>query len=83
MTFEERNNMVLNMIAEFKVVHDRYTSSTKILTDDEWETYIHSMDENLDKYKGTNLAEFAGRLWMVFLDDTEYMQKRLKSYAKT
>lgn len=78
MTFQERNDYVIQILADFKVLHDKYTSSTALLSDNEWETYINSMENVTSKYKNTNLFDFVGDLQMAFLDDTEKIQKKLK-----
>lgn len=78
MTFEERNGKIGELIADFQQIHDRFTSTTRILTDSEWEEYIESMNAKLNKYKNTNLYDVLANLWMSFLNDTEYVQKELK-----
>jgi len=78
MTFEERNNIVLDEIAKIKTIHDKYTSSSRILTDDEWKQYIDSMLVIPEPHRETNLEDFIGELVMIFLNDTERMQKKLK-----
>ncbi len=78
MTFTERNQIIQNLIGEFQQIHDRYTSTSRILTDSEWEEYIESMNAKLNKYKNTNLYDVLANLWMAFLNDTEYVQKELK-----
>lgn len=78
MTYEERNNTVLKTIAKIKTIHDQYTSSSKLLSDEEWQNYIDDMDAIPDNFRGTNLQDFIGELVMVFLDDTERMQKKLR-----
>lgn len=78
MTFEERNNIILNEISKIKVIHDKYTSSSRILTDDEWKQYIDSMLIIPESHRETNLEDFVGELVMTFLNDTERMQKKLK-----
>lgn len=77
-TFKERNRIIFELVTEFQALHDKYTSSTRILTDEEWETYIHSMEDRLAEYKDTNLFDVAGDLWMCYLNDTEFVQKQLK-----
>jgi len=78
MTFEERNNIVLDEIAKIKTIHDKYTSSSRILTDDEWKQYIDSMLVIPEPHRETNLEDFIGELVMIFLNDTERMQKKLR-----
>lgn len=78
MTFNDRNNMIDDVIQKYKCIHDKYTSGTKILDDEEWPAYIHDMDAITEKYKGTSIADLCGKLCMAFLDDTEYVQKKLK-----
>lgn len=82
MTYEERNNMVLDTIATIKAVHDNYTSSSKILGDDEWQQYIDDMMLIPERFKNTNLQDFVGELVMTFLNDTERMQKKLRGLKK-
>ena len=78
MTFTERNQIIQNLIDEFQQIHDRYTSTSRILTDSEWEEYIESMDAKLNKYKNTNLYDVLANLWMAFLNDTEDVQRKLR-----
>lgn len=78
MTYEERNKIVLKTIAEIKELHDRYTSSSKILNDEEWEDYINNMWTIPEEFKGTNLQDFTGELVMTFCNDTERMQRKLR-----
>lgn len=78
MTFEERNKMIKEVTAAFQELHDKYTSTTQILTSEQWDEYIESMRAKLDTFKGTNLYRMAEELWMSFLNDTEYVQKELK-----
>lgn len=78
MTFLERNDLIDDMLCKFKVLHDKFTSSTKLLTDDEWKEYINSMDAVCEKHKGTNLEGLMWKLCQAFLDDTELVQNKLK-----
>lgn len=78
MTYEERNEMVLQTIAKIKTIHDKYTSSSKILNDEEWEDYINNMWTIPEEFKGTNLQDFIGELVMTFCNDTERMQRKLR-----
>lgn len=78
MTYEERNNTIKDLIADFQQIHDRYTSTSRILTDSEWEEYIESMNAKLNKYKNTNLYDVLANLWMAFLNDTEDVQRKLR-----
>lgn len=80
MTFQERNEMVESILKRFKTVHDLYTSNTRQLTDEEWVKYIDTMEAITAKYKDSNVYDFAGAMQMVFLNDTEYMQKRLRKH---
>ena len=79
MTFEERNKIVLETIAKVQTIHDKYTSSLKILSDQEWKQYIDSMSLIPNPYRDTNLEDLIGDLVMVFLNDTERMQKKLRN----
>lgn len=78
MTYEERNNTIKALMTEFQQIHDRYTSTSRILTDSEWEEYIESMNAKLNKYKNTNLYDVLANLWMAFLNDTEDVQRKLR-----
>lgn len=78
MTFSERNDLIDDMLCKFKVLHDKFTSSTKILEDAEWKEYINSMDAVCEKHKGTNLETIVWKLCQAFLDDTEVVQKKLR-----
>lgn len=78
MTFAERNEMLKGIVDRCAELHSTYTSSTKILTDSDWETYISKMDEISKEYKGTNMAAFVGVVCMAYLNDTEFVQKKLK-----
>lgn len=78
MTYEERNNMAYEAMTKIKTIHDQYTSSSKILSNEEWETYINSMWAIPENFKGTNLQDFIGELVMTFCNDTERMQRKLR-----
>lgn len=78
MTFIERNQMIVEAVAKYMAVHKKYTSSTAILTDDEWQSYVNDMDAVAEEYKLTNMTDLSWKLCMAFLDDTELMQKKLK-----
>lgn len=81
MTFKERNTLIDDAIVRYKVIHDRYTSSTRILTDDEWRRYINEMDTVAEEFKLTNMTCLSWALCQAFLDDTELMQKKLEEVA--
>lgn len=82
MTYNERNQAVLGPITkltiELTAEHDRNTGSSKILTDEEWQTYINNMKGIADKRRGTSLEYIAAYMAQYFLDDTEYVQKELR-----
>jgi hypothetical protein len=78
MTFNERNNIIDEIVGKFKSLHDKYTSGTRQLSDDEWNNYVHDMDAICEGYKHSNLAEITWKLCQSFLDDTEIIQKKLK-----
>lgn len=78
MTFSERNQLIQDALMRYKALHDIYTSSSKQLTDEQWEKYITQMEHTSEKYRDTNIYDLVGRLQMAFLDDTEYVQKRLR-----
>ena len=82
MTYTERNQAVLEpitkLVVELTARHDKYTSSSKILTEEEWRAYIDEMRGVADKRKGTSLENIAAYMAQYFLDDTEYVQKELR-----
>ena len=78
MTFSERNQIIRNAMQYFEQLHEKYTSSVQLLTDEEWENYIKEMDNFLEAHKGSNLEEILWKLCQAFLDDTEMAQKKLK-----
>lgn len=82
MTYKERNSKVVEpinkLIDEFKAIHDKYTSSSKVLSNEEWEEYVYTMSVKTNDLQGTTLFGIANELWMYFLNDTEYVQKELK-----
>ena len=78
MTFTERNKTISELLNDFQAMHDKYTSSTRIMTDDEWTEYVNAMTARVNGFKRTNLYNIASALWMAFLDDTEYVQKELR-----
>lgn len=78
MTFQERNTMMSVLIKKYSTLHSLYTSTAQQLTDEQWETYINQMEAITAKYKDTNIYDFAGAIQMAFLNDTEYVQKRLR-----
>ncbi len=82
MTFAERNTNILNALAQMQVIHDKYTSSSKIMTDDEWDSYFKSMSKVPEQFRGTNLEEFIYNLVVCFQTDTEDVQRRLKNVKK-
>jgi hypothetical protein len=82
MKFSERNNILQEINQKFAMNHDIYTNSARILTDDEWQDYVHRMDAVSNEYKDTNMKQFAADLCMAYLDDTEYVQKKLREVKK-
>lgn len=78
MTFSERNQIIRNALQYFEQLHEKYTSSVQLLTDEEWENYIKEMDNFLEAHKGSNLEEILWKLCQAFLDDTEMVQKKLR-----
>jgi len=82
MTFAERNNQIIEpitkLIADLRAEHDKYTNSSKILTEEEWRAYIDEMRGIADKRKSTSLENIAAYMAQYFLDDTEYVQKELR-----
>ena len=78
MTFSERNQIIKTVTERFEQLHEKYTSSVQLLTDEEWESYIHEMDSFLESHKGSNLEEVLYKLCQAFLDDTEMVQKKLR-----
>lgn len=78
MTFSERNQIIRNAMQYFEQLHEKYTSSVQLLTDQEWENYIKEMDNFLKAHKGSNLEGILWKLCQAFLDDTEMVQKKLR-----
>lgn len=78
MTFSERNQIIRNAMQYFEQLHEKYTSSVQLLTDEEWSEYIHSMDKIIEPHKDSNLEEVLWKLCQAFLDDTEMVQKKLR-----
>lgn len=78
MKFSERNDILEEINEKFALNHRIYTNSARILTDDEWKDYVHRMDVIANEYKDTNMKQFAADLCMAYLDDTEFVQKKLK-----
>lgn len=79
MTFSERNQIIRNVLQNFEKLHEKYTSSVQLLTDEEWENYIKEMDSFLEAHKGSNLEGILWKLCQAFLDDTEMVQRKLKT----
>ena len=82
MKFSERNDILSTIVSRFSKVHDRYTCNALILTDKQWETYLHEMDSIANEYKDSNMSDFTGKICMAYLDDTEIVQKKLKDLKK-
>jgi hypothetical protein len=82
MKFSERNEILSTIVNRFKNIHDKYTCSALLLTDDQWETYLHEMDSVAIEYKDSNMSDFTGKICMAYLDDTEIVQKKLKDLKK-
>lgn len=82
MTFAERNNQIMEpitkLISDLRAEHDKFTSSTRIMTEEDWNTYKGAMDKILAVHVDTRYYHLAEELWMFFLDDTEFVQKELK-----
>ncbi len=82
MTYAERNKKILEpitqLITELQQEHDKYTCSSKIMNNAEWEEYIRAIDNISRKRRGTNLYDIAQYIGQYFLDDTEYVQKELR-----
>jgi len=75
MTIQERHNEVSKILAGLKELHEKYFPPARVLTDEEWETYIAGIWAVADKYKGTNLEDLAGELTMAFSNDIERVDK--------
>lgn len=82
MTFKQRNENLSAIFSRYQVEHDKYTSSNHIMTDEEWKSYMDSMNAIADEYKNGNMDEFSGGVMMAFINDTEVVQKRLKEVNK-
>ena len=83
MTFTERNEILQQINKSYSDIHDKYTSKVSILTDEEWKSYIAEMDAVANEYKSKDMfKDFSGKLCMAYLDDTEYVQKRLREVKK-
>ena len=82
MKFSERNNMLQEMNKRYATVHDSYTSNARMLSDTDWEEYVSKMDEIAAEFKDTNMKDFSGALCMAYLNDTEFVQKKLKEVKK-
>ena len=78
MTFNERNEHIQDAMTKLKMLHDIYTSSTRLLNDEQWIKYIESMDAVKDEYKNTNMYDTINRISQALLDDTELIYKKLK-----
>lgn len=77
MTFPQRNDLIDEMLVKYKMLHDKYSNNIRILTDEEWKEYIDSMDSVANQYKDSKIIDISGKLCMLFLDDTEMIQKKL------
>lgn len=75
MTIKERHDEVTKIIAEFKVLHEKYFPPGRALNDEEWQKCIDNFLSATDQWKGTNLEQFAGDISMAFLDDIERVHK--------
>jgi len=75
MTITERHEEINKIIAGLKVLHEKYFPPARPLTDEEWQAYINDIWEVADRYKGTNLEDFAGELTMAFSNDIERVDK--------
>ena len=82
MTFAEHNHRIvepiMEILTELKKEHDVWTSSSKIMDDVAWNAYITDMNNISKKWKDTTLYNIAEYMKQYFLDDTEYIQKRLR-----
>jgi hypothetical protein len=78
MTFNERNEHIQDAMTRLKMLHDIYTSSTRLLSDEQWNKYIDSMDAVTAEYKNTNMYDTINRISQALLDDTEMVFKKLK-----
>ena len=77
MTFPQRNELIDEMLVKYKMLHDKYSNNKRILTDEEWKEYVDSMDSVANQYKDSKIINISGKLCMLFLDDTEMIQKKL------
>lgn len=82
MKFSERNDILSTIVKRYQTEHDKYTNNARILTDEEWEDYIHTMDSIADEYKDSNMSDFSGKVCMAYLEDTEIVQKKLKEVKR-
>lgn len=78
MTFKERHKLIDDAWNQYRTLHLRFTTGIKVLSDEEWKNYINSMDAIREMYIDSPIADLSGKLCQAFLDDTEYVQKRLK-----
>jgi deoxyadenosine/deoxycytidine kinase len=82
MTFAERNDTITERIVAIKAIHDKYTSSARLLKSEEWDRYMELMTNEVEKVRGTNLESFVYDLVICFQNDTEDVQRRLKNVKK-
>ena len=82
MKFSERNEILSTIIKRYQAEHDKYTNNARILTDEEWEDYIHTLNSIADEYKDSNMGDFSDKVYMAYLEDTEIVQKKLKEVKK-
>lgn len=75
MTIQDRHNDVNKILAEMKVLHEKYFPPRRSLTDEEWENCVDDFFYTTNRWKGTNLERFAGDVSMAFLDDIERVHK--------
>lgn len=75
MTIQDRHKEINEILAVFKVLHEKYYPPARELTDEEWEVCIDDFFYTTNRWKGTNLEDLAGEISMAFLNDIERTNK--------
>lgn len=76
MTIEQRNDLIDQMLVDYKICFTKHFPNKRPLQDEEWKDTISEFDAVANKYKETNIVSLSNKICMAFLDDIELTHKK-------
>lgn len=76
MTIEQRNDLIDQMLVDYKICFTKHFPCRRPLTNKEWQEAITEFDAVANKYKETNIVSLSNKICMAFLDDIELTHKK-------